>query len=39
MVKMAKISEVARVAEIFKIAETEIVIFLETFKIWVFFEK
>ena len=32
-------AKIAMIAEIAKIVETEIVRFLKTFKVWVFFEK
>ena len=38
-VKMAKTSKLAKIVEISMIPESEIVMFLKTFKIWVFFEK
>ena len=37
IVEIAKIARIDGIAKIAKIAETEIVIFLKTFKIWVFF--
>ena len=37
--KMAKIAKFVTIVLIAKIAETEIVSFLKTFKIWVSFEK
>ena len=36
---IAEIAKIAEIAEIAKITETEIVMFLKTFKIWVFSEK
>ena len=39
MVKKAKMAKIAKIAEISRLAETETVIFLKTFKVWVFFEK
>ena len=37
--KMAKIAKIVKSAKITEIAETEIVLFLKTFKIWVFLKK
>ena len=37
MAKIAKIAKKAKIAEIANVAETELLIFLKTFKIWVVF--
>ena len=36
---IAKTAKIAEIAEIAKIAEIELLRFLETFKVWIFFEK